>query len=66
MRIIAMIKGRSKLVEEAGRRVKVEHVQVKEDLRRTSRWNIKGQFLRVVMTCADRLKDVSVVSYGCG
>ena len=36
-----MSKGRSELVEEAGRRVKVEQVQADEASRRINRWKTK-------------------------
>ena len=44
MRIGATRKGRSKLVEEKGRRLKEEQVKFKGDCRRTNHQKTKGQF----------------------
>ena len=52
-------KGISESVEEVDRRVKYGQAEVKEDYRRTNQRKKEGQFLQLVMTNIDELKDIS-------
>lgn len=54
--------GRSELMEEAGKRVKVGQKEIKEDGERTNQRKMERKFLWLVMTSTGKLKDVSAAS----